>query len=508
MRKAVSFAGLSLMVLACAVPAEFPPESVVDDASAGFERVSAGAVVNDRASTGGVSWVDFDGDGDDDLFVTNGYDVSAADPVGQQNLLYENQGGGNLVPLPDSILAEAGEFSSGSTWGDYDRDGDLDVFVTNQQGQNNALYRNDGDGVFVRLDDAAPAGDGGQSYAASWIDVDLDGDLDLFVANGGLSHDEGNFFYRNEGEGMFTRLTDGALVADQRGTCGFAWGDYDDDGFPDLYITDRSAGGFLYHNDGGLVFTRMDVSPFNEDKAPTAAADWIDFDNDGDLDLYVATLYGLANFLYRQEAGGVFVRVDDVPAAIDSGYSHGAAWADWDNDGDLDLVVVNWGAAHVPYRNDDGNLVRADGGDLGRAIGYGACAAWADLDGDGGLDLYVGHWPNEPGKGEQNPLFRNRGRRGHWLGIRLRGVRSDTFGIGARVTVTVERDGAPRTQLREVTAHAGWRSQNSLVQHFGLGDLAQAAQIVVRWPSGTVDRLVNVDADRIIEIVEGQAVGA
>ena len=188
-----------------AIPADEPGSRVA------FERLTSGPVVTDRASTGGVSLVDYDGDGDPDLFVTNGYDVSAEAPEPQLNRLYRNDGG-VFVPVTEGPLVEDQGYSSGSTWADIDNDGDLDVFVTNQQDQNNSLYLNDGNGVFTAVTEGPVVSDGGHSYSAAWVDIDNDGWVDLFVANGGMSHAQVNFLYRNLGDGNFERITDGEIV--------------------------------------------------------------------------------------------------------------------------------------------------------------------------------------------------------------------------------------------------------------------------------------------------------
>jgi len=229
-----------LLLVAC--QGDAGPSSPSGDPVLSFTRVEVGAPVIDAASTGGVSWVDFDDDADLDLFVTNGYDVSATEPEPQRNRLYRNLGDGTLEPVTAGPLAEDDGFSSGSTWGDYDNDGDLDVFVSNQNDQRNFLYRNDGRGGFARVMQGGPAEDGGHSYSASWLDVDNDGLLDLWVANGGLSHSGPNFLYRNEGAGSFVRITEGEIVTEDGRTGGAVWGDYDDDGDLDLFIPNLTFG--------------------------------------------------------------------------------------------------------------------------------------------------------------------------------------------------------------------------------------------------------------------------
>jgi hypothetical protein len=171
-------------------------------------------VTTDHASTGGVSWVDYDGDGDLDLFVTNGYDVSAETPVGQPNRLYRNEGNGIFTLVINGALVSVQTISLAHTWGDYDNDGDLDVFIANQQDQTNELYRNEGGGEFVAITDVPQVNDGGHSYSAAWVEVDGDGWLDLFVANGGLSHAGPNGLYRGLGDGRFEKITEGGIVTD------------------------------------------------------------------------------------------------------------------------------------------------------------------------------------------------------------------------------------------------------------------------------------------------------
>ncbi len=495
------------LITACSVPGSGGGEDPAPTRQAWFELVEGTPFAADAASTGGVSWVDFDGDGDLDLYVTNGYDVSSEEPQPQRNRLYENRGG-ELFEVASGPLAEDDGFSSGSTWGDFDNDGWLDVFVSNQRDQNNFLYRGGEGGVFTRIEGSPPTLDGGQSYAASWVDIDRDGFIDLYVANGGMSHTGRNFLYRNMGDGSFQPINEGALVSEEGASGGVSWADYDGDGDQDVFVCDlsqeRTGTGGLFRNDGDWAFTRLgpEQVPLGG-LMPTAAA-WGDCDNDGDLDVYLAAAYGLANVLLRNDGNGGFERVDEGDAVLDGGHSYAASWADADNDGDLDLAVGNWGSAPLLYENDgSGVLDRADAGDLGTTVEHPGTLAWGDLDGDGSLDLALGNWPNVRGPGELNHLFRNTRHDGHWLIVDLEGTASNRAAIGARVLVTTTIDGTTTTQIREVSAHSGFRSQNDLRSHFGLGDADGIESLVVQWPSGAATRLVDLEADQIVHLREG-----
>jgi hypothetical protein len=463
-----------------------------------FEAMAAGRVVTDRASTGGVSLVDYDADGDVDLFVTNGYDVSAEKPVPQPNRLFRNDGG-LFVAVDEGPLAEDEGFSSGSTWADFDNDGDLDVFVSNQQDQNNFLYRNEGNGTFSRINEGPVVNDGGHSYSAAWVDADNDGWVDLFVANGGMSHAQVNFFYRNLGDGSFERIAEGAIVGGEDASCGTAWGDYDDDGDQDLVVTNYRFGTSpaLYRNDGDFSFTRIE-GMLDEPVFASSAAAWADLDNDGDLDLVVSGVFGFANRIYINRGDGRLERIVADAASLEGGNSYALTVLDVENDGDQDIVVANWGSAPAVHLNDGaGGFSTLDVTRMGTGIAFASSVASGDFDTDGLLDIVFGSWPNRPGSDEENLLLVNRSLGGNWLEVQLEGILSNTAGIGARVEVRTPTG----VQIREVQAHCGWRSQSDLVQHFGLGPNT-SVDVVVRWPSGNVDERTEVAANQRILIVE------
>ncbi|MGH7453435.1 MAG: FG-GAP repeat domain-containing protein, partial [bacterium] len=206
-----------------------------------FTKIVAGAIVNDGSNSTGASWADYDGDGFLDLFVANG------NLTPQNDLLYRNNRNGTFTQITGGNIVTDGGSSMGGAWGDYDNDGDADLFVANRQGENNFLYRNEGSGAFVKITTGNIVTDGGNSNSSSWVDLDNDGDLDLYVIN----FSEADFLYRNDGNGTFTRITTGPPVTDISFSITGVWADYDNDGDLDLFISNGgNQNNFLYRNEG------------------------------------------------------------------------------------------------------------------------------------------------------------------------------------------------------------------------------------------------------------------
>ncbi len=478
------------------------PFSMAQPAGPAFVLVEDHPLMAARASTGGIAWVDYDGDGDDDAFVANGYDVSAGSAAPQMNQLYENVAGRLL--LRDSVLSKDAAFSSASAWADFDNDGLIDVFVPNQRGQNNLLYRNVGNGAFQLLDEALPTRDRGSSFAATWGDVDGDGFVDLVVTNGGLSGAGPDFLYRNN-RGVFERGTMGPVVEGSRQPGGPTFVDYDLDGDIDLFVP--GARNRMYRNDGRGSFALDDRFLFASEGqlGLSVSGAWADYDNDGDFDLFQVPRNGQPRRMYVNDGDYRFRSVDIGDATRDVSEAFHSLWVDVDNDGFQDLVIANWGApAHV-YRNRAGELLeRVVLGELGERDWHASMVASADFDQDGDLDLVVGNWPSRRGDGEANLLYRNDSPVGNWLAIRLRGTRSNASAIGARVEVEL-RDG---TLVREVRSQDGWRSQSSLELHFGLGTRDAVRNVRIHWPAGGVQELGPMRAGQRRTIVESTTASA
>ncbi len=480
-----------------------------------FAAVAMPPLTSDRASTGGISFVDYDGDGDPDIYVTNGYDVSSADPRPQANRFYENSQGQFQARALEGLDDIEG-FSSGSAWADFDNDGDLDTFIANQRDQANVLLLQEGSGTgslrFVGLATVELAEDKGWSYSVAAADADNDGYIDYYVSNGGLSHSGVNILYRNlQGQGI-QRILNTDAVASNHASGGASWSDYDHDGDQDLVVANRPTADMqgwklsLFRNEGNMQFKRMDRDALPVDaRAPMSVA-WGDVDNDGDQDLYAGNLYGMANNLYENLGDGTFVVMDGGRATADAGSSYAVTFGDLDNDGDLDLVVANWGGASEIYLNDGtGHFEQTPSGAFQRSIHYASSLALGDYDGDGDLDILIGNWPNHPGEGfEENVLIENRYADGNWIRVALEGDASNRSAIGALIMVETAAAGERRQQVREVSTQSGWRSQGELTQHFGLGAATAVSKIVVEWPSGHSQTIFDPPVNRTLEVREGR----
>ena len=449
-----------------------------------FTDVTTAAAVGDAGWGMGAVAADYDNDGDTDLYVTN---------YGP-NRLYQNEGSGRFEDTAPAAGVDDSRWSTGAAFGDYDLDGDLDLYVANYvdfdphlqrqdrpfcqwksvdvfcgprslRGAGDRLYRNEDDGLFVDVTRSAGVEDRDKYYgfAVLFSDFNIDGWPDLFIAN----DSNPNLLYRNEGNGRFRDVALEAGVAynsEGKGQAGMgaAYGDYDGDGFPDLFVTNFASDyNTLYHNEAGRFFLDISMKAGLGVKSLTYVG-WgtcfIDYDHDGDLDLFVANghtypqidrlglgaeTYRQPNQLFENRGDATFGEVDGVAALQERRVSRGTCYGDYDNDGDLDLLVLN-------------------------------------------LD-------------DRPTLMRNDGAAGHWLMLRLIGQRSNRDGVGAHIAVFT---GAGR-QVREAIAGSSFLGGHDPRLHFGLGAESVVDSLEVRWPSGEVDRLYGLEVDRLITLVEG-----
>jgi hypothetical protein len=469
--------------------------------AAEFTRILDGEIANDLGNFSGCAWGDYDGDGHLDLVIGNAF--------GGSNRLYRNNGDGTFTRITTGSLVTDSADADAIVWGDYDNDGDLDLFVSNFfTPVADVLYRNVGASEFERVTEGW-VNDSSQGTGAAWGDYDADGFLDLYVSNSNAQND---YLYRNSGDGIFALVVTGPVVSSGGHSTGCAWGDYDGDGDLDLVVANTGDSGlgennFLFRNEGGAVFTRVAEGPIANDGGRSNGVAWADYDNDGDLDLFVSNAFGENNFLYRNDGPSGFARITEGFIVNDGGNSTSLAWGDFDNDGWLDLFVANdLGQNNFLYRNEgDGTFspmpasaVESDGG---RSWG----CAWGDYDNDGDLDLFVANGLADsvtPPPPEVCFLYRNSGNTNNWLLVRMIGTASNRSGIGAKVRVLATIDGTSIWQLREISGGSGWCSQNDLRAHFGLGDAVQVEKLRIEWPSGIVQEFTDVAANQILKVVE------
>lgn len=311
-----------------------------------FQRVTTGGLVTDSACCLGGVWSDYDNDGWVDLFVP---DLDC----GLANKLYHAAGQGIFASVSMWPFTQDKARSVAGAWADYDNDGFTDLFVANSSpNEFNFLYHNRGDGTFGKITSGSIVNEVVRSPCASWCDYDNDGDADLFVTSEG----EGpNRLYRNNGNGSFTKVTSGVLVTEGPGSTGCAWADYDNDGFSDLFVARGANGGpggnLLYRNLGNGSFVKVTTGPVVADNSWSVGCAWGDYDNDGFTDLFVCHYAGHNNALYRNNGDGTFSAVVRGSIVNDGGRSRGCAWGDFDNDGFLDLFVSNeFGEESFLYR--------------------------------------------------------------------------------------------------------------------------------------------------------------
>jgi hypothetical protein len=466
------------------------------------EQVGLDAFSGEEARN--VVFVDFDNDGLQDVFITE----NEFSP--RRIALYHNTGDGRLVDqtfrLPAEFNLKSG--GAGSVFGDYDNDGDEDLFLV--AWPHNVLLRNDR-GLFTQVDPGSDLADSLQTENAIWMDYDRDGHLDLYVS----SHfsDEtyaprANRLFRNQGDGTFADRTAVAgldvLVHPRGGSWGgMAAGDFNDDGWPDLYVGVSGQANHLFLNDGQGGFEDATTGEIaDEGEAFTVSIG--DIDNDGDLDIFQAAggsnEMGFRSLMLLNLGEGQFL---DVTEAVGLGVgvlgssADGTAFADVDNDGDLDLIIgltIKESGWEPLFFLNDGTGTFVDHTAVSGIEDYGAYTAVGDYDEDGFVDLLYASLEREV-----TILYNNNGNENHWLRVELVGVESNRSGIGSRLLAT----SGELTQIREILGGVG-RQEDERVAHFGLGDRTQVDRLEIRWPSGQVDVLTDIPADQKIRVFESR----
>jgi uncharacterized repeat protein (TIGR03803 family) len=481
---------------------------------AAFTKVMTGALVTTLGTGTACAWGDYDHDGFIDLIVTSAF--SPNNNTGQKNLLFHSNRDGTFTSITSTPITLEARDWRGSSWMDYDNDGWLDLYVAstgdNGFATENELFRNNGNGTFTKMTSGAVGAivpGGGGSESPVWADFDRDGFVDMYIARYGTG-----WLFRNQGNGTFAQVTTGAIGVNQAnaGSYGSIWGDYDNDGWPDLLVTTKddalhSQTNFLYHNSAGGSFTRIASGPVPTDNEYSVGCAWGDYDNDGWLDLFVVNGldYQTTCSLYHNNGDGTFTKMssDQVGSiASDQAFFGNCAWGDYDNDGYLDLfvTVVQTSAVNFLYHNNgDGSFTRITLGSPVNDRGVSVGCAWGDYDNDGFLDLFVARGTHI--LPTANLLYHNNGNSNAWLTIKLVGTVSNRSAIGAKVRVKATVAGKTFWQLREINTGSGYCT-GPLEAHFGLGDATNADNVRIEWPSGTVQEFYNVAPRQILTYTE------
>jgi hypothetical protein len=496
---------------------------------------------------GGLAVIDYNNDGLMDLYVVNGTTIerARAGKILERSALYRNNGDGTFTDVTAKAGVPNRGWGKGAIAADFNNDGYQDLYIVNYGP--NVLYLNNGDDTFRDATAKAGVGDPRWSAAAAAADFDKDGDLDLFVANY-LDYDlnnlptsgkfcsyqnipvacgprglkgAGDSLYRNNGDGTFTDISLKAGISDPKGYYGLAasWGDYDNDGDLDLFVANDNTPNYLYRNNGDGTFTDVAIEvgvAFSEDgrEQSCMGVEFEDLDNDGWLDLMVTNFSDESNTLYRNTGKGYFIDDSHRAGLVADSWrdlSWGLGFFDFNNDGLKDVFVANghiypevdraplnisYKQANKLYLNTGGpkllNINAQAGPGLRTKKSYRG-AVFADFNNDGQIDIAVSALDDIPS------LLINQGVSGHhWLLVRLEGTASNRFGVGARITLKA----GGLTQIRELKAGGSYASSNDPRAHFGIGTAKSIDELTVAWPSGKISKLRDVEPNRILAIRE------
>ncbi len=502
----------------------------------------------------GVAIFDYDNDGWPDIFFVNGTTLEdmKAGKSGPTNHLYHNNHDGTFTDVTEKAgLLDATGWGQGVCVGDYDNDGWEDLYVT-YYGKNR-LYHNE-HGAFKLVSEKVGVAGTGKDWGAgcAFVDYDRDGHLDLIVANyvdfdvttapapgdrpscmwkgapvmcgpRGLPHHK-NILYHNRGDGTFEDVTIKAHIDQTNGHYGLGVStlDYDDDGWPDIYIACDSTPSILYHNNHDGTFTDVAVvagAAFNEDGREQGGMGTTvgDYDGDGRLDIFKTNFSDDTSTLYHNNPDGTFTdATTNAGLGLHTKYlGWGTMFFDFDNDSWPDLMLVNghvypevdkyhlgsnYQEPRILYRN-NGNATFSDVSD---AAGHGITTlassrglAIGDLWNNGQLSAVISNMNDSPSLLKNQQEYSN-----HWIAFKTVGTKSNRDGIGARITVRAGK----RLQVNEVRSGSSYYSQSDMRVHFGLGDTAKLDSVEIRWPSGLTERFDNAAIDQINSLKEGSGV--
>jgi len=506
----------------------------------------------------GVAFYDYDNDGWLDIFLVNGSRLEGF-PKGEEptSHLFKNNRDGTFTDVTLKAGVAHSGWGQGVCIGDYDNDGFEDLFVT--YFGKNVLYHNNGDGTFTEVTDKAGVGGNGKRWntGCAFVDYDRDGKLDLFVANyidldlatapvpesgpclyksvmvacgpPGLNGGK-NILFHNNGNGTFSDVSESSGILKANGTYGLGvlTGDFDNDGWPDIYVANDSTASALYQNKKNGKFEDIALEAgcaLSADGKPQAGmgVSAADYDMDGNLDIVKTNFAGDTPSLYHNLGGASF---EDTTFSAGLGahtqyLGWGCGFFDMENDGWPDILICNghvypeveqlkteagYPQRKLLYRNmrnghfEDVSLRAGDG--ISVPVASRGCA-FGDFDNDGDMDMVVNPVNDFP------QLLRCDSRsRNNWIKVRTIGVKSNRSGIGARIrcVTTVPGDSKPHSQIDEVRSGGSYFSQNDLRVHFGLGKAAKVDLLEVRWPAGQLDSIKDVKPNQLVFVKEGEGI--
>lgn len=484
-----------------------------------FSDVASGLGINDVGSAGGVVADDFDNDGFLDVI------TSSLDPC-ESLRYYHSNGNGMFDDWTEraKLSGQLGGINIIQT--DYNNDGRLDLYVMRggwDFPMRNSLLKNNSDGTFTDVTAASGIDSGPfRTHSAVWADFNNDGFVDLYI---GHEYDASQLF-RNKGDGTFEDVSRAAGVDKVAFTKGATWGDYDNDGYPDLYVSNYAGENFLFHNNRNGTFTDV-ARQLQVDRPLMSFPCWFfDYDNDGLLDIFVASFMpsvtevvkGFLNMpaqaetmkLYRNTGKGAF---QDVTKAVGLDRvipSMGANFGDLDNDGYLDFYLGTGSPSYaslVPnfmFRNHEGkyftDITTSTGtGHLQKGHGI----SFSDINNDGNQDVFINIGGAAPGDKYNRALFANPGHENNWLAVKLTGVKTNRAAIGAKIKLVIEDEtGKTALRYREVTSGGSFGS-SSLAQSIGLGKAAKVRSLEIFWPTSNTRQVMrDVDVNQFIEVKE------
>jgi len=466
-----------------------------------FKQLTEGQMVNTPSDSRSVNFADFNNDGLEDLLITQGNSAGASD------LIYYNKGSLSFELQPQ-LTNQISDPSVGATIGDMNNDGLPDIYVSTWYNKKNTFYK----GIANNGFEVTQMNPNSYSESATWGDYDLDGYLDLYVCNSGNStSDNRNLLFKNNA-GTLTLQTNNPLVQATNNSRNATWVDYDDDGDVDLFIcNENQTRNELFRNEGNDGFVKITAAgDLLQESSGSMGSSWGDVNNDGWMDVFVCNsgyFVGQPNRLYINNGDGTFTGRTGI-YELDNGCSFSSSFSDYDNDGDLDLVVTNGFCSGIIknylYLNDGkGNLTK----DMSSMSEYTTpCSfgvAWGDLNNDGFQDLVVANCQNNSqSEMPKNDVWINEGNENQWLKIKLKGSISNASGYGAKVMLSSVIDGVRVKQIRTLSSVSGYCGQNSSVLHFGLKNGTLVDTLLVIWPSGIAQTFTKLKTNETLTINE------